>query len=168
MANRAVFRKVGEWEKLHLLELNLAKEIIGAKNTALRRWGLKAEGTAKLHISNQDLGWQALAPATLARKIRLGFSTNILVETSTYFQNITSWIDAPNNTVYAGVKRGVREPNGEDTGMVAAIHEYGSQSGRIPARPLWQPTYAETMEWHIKNNNPAKIFIKNIKSKYGV
>ena len=46
---------------------------------------------------------------------------------------------------------------------IAAVHEFGSQSGNIPARPLWQPSYKEAVEWHEKNNDPRDIFMKKLR-----
>lgn len=158
--------KVGDWEKVALLVANLAKEMEIARTTALKRWGLKAEGLAKGHMSKQDLGWVALKPETIAEKIRKGHSENILIATSDYFQAITSW--HMDNTVYAGVKKIATNSDGEQIADIAATHEYGSDAANIPPRPLWQPVFLETMQWfNLGGNSPVDIFNRNIK-KYGV
>ena len=82
-------RKIGDWNKVHALIGNLAEEMYKAREMSLQRWGLKAEGIAKSHISKQDLGWEALKPETIASKVRKGQSENILVASSSYFQSIT-------------------------------------------------------------------------------
>lgn len=159
------FKKTGDWAKVKYLVANIGREMQNARTICLMRWGLKAEGLAKTHISTQDLGWAPLKPATIANKIRQGYSENILVETSTYFQSITSWADT--NTVYAGVRREVRYKDGEVIADIAKIHEYGSHSGDIPARPLWEPTFEETMQWQMKGvNTPANIFKQQIKKYF--
>jgi hypothetical protein len=137
-----------------------------AQEMSLKRWGLKAEAVSKGHISKQDLGWVPLAPATLTKKITADpkQSENILIATSTYFQSITSWVT--DDTAWAGVRRGVRTKDGEvELGLLAAVHEFGSDDGRIPARPLWKPTFEETTVWHAKNNQPVMHFA-NLLSKY--
>lgn len=160
-------QKVGDWEKVERLINNIKPEMVASKNLSLKRWGLKAEAVAKKHISMQDLNWVQLKPETLATKLRKGYSENILVQTSTYFQSITSWQDATiNNTVYAGVKKQARGKDGEIIADIAATHEYGSKSGRIPARPLWQPTFDEVVRWHFASNTPEKIFAQRIKRFY--
>jgi hypothetical protein len=131
---------------------------------SLARFGLKAEGIAKKHINRQDLGWRPLDPATLAQKIRAGHSENILVATSSYFQSITSWVFG-GQTALAGVKRSARNEDGELLANIAAVQEFGSESAGIPARPLWKPTYEETMEWHVTNNLPSMYFMAAV-SKY--
>ena len=69
---------------------------------------------------------------------------------------------------YAGVKKTAKGKDGEEIADVAATHEFGSRSGGIPARPLWQPVFAETMDWfESSDSRPSIIFMKNIK-KYGV
>jgi hypothetical protein len=160
--------KVGDWSKVGLLVKNLPMELKAAQVTALKHWGLKAEGIAKKHISAQDLSWAALSPAYLAAKVRAGHSENTLVATSSYFQSITSWVDVTKMESYAGVKKTAKDEDGNIIADIAATHEFGSVAANIPARPLWQPTFEETMEWFLQSDSrPAIIFSKNIK-KYGV
>ena len=155
-------RKVGDWDKVTRLIGALSKEMENARKVSLKRWGLKAEGLAKKHISNQDLGWEELSPTTLANKIRKGFSDNILVATSDYFQSITSWSD--DQYAYAGVKKRATNSEGVEIADIAATHEFGSRSGNIPARPLWRPVMEETMEWYVNSDSRVdEIFMKNIK-----
>lgn len=155
-------RRTGDWVKVGALIGNLSKEMSRASKLSLKRFGLKLEGTAKKHISNQDLNWVPLKAKTVARKIRKGYSENILVETSDYFQAITSYVKK--DTVYVGVKKDVTSRDGDIVHSIAAVHEFGS--GAIPARPLWQPSFDETVKWHIANNSPVDIFAKRIKKYY--
>ncbi len=155
-------KKVGNWSKVALVIGNLANEMKLAQELSLKRWGLKAEGLAKKHITAQDLGWQKLDPKTIAEKIRKGYSENILIATSSYFQSITSWTDK--NVALAGVKKGVTNQDGEEIANIAAVHEFGGRDGNMPARPLWQPVFKETMEWFVTSDStPDAIFKKNIK-----
>ena len=137
--------RVGDWAGVANMVAHLTEEMNKAKELSLKRWGLKAERVSKMHISSQDLGWKPLTPAYKATKIRKGLSENILVATSSYFQSITSFVEG--DTVYAGVKKEVKNKDGEVIADIAKLHEYGSQSGQIPARPLWQPTFSEVIEW---------------------
>ena len=154
-----MIRRVGEWRQAMRLATRLAIEMEKARKQSLMQYGLKVEAIAKGHISNQDLRWQELATQTLERKIRKGYSTNILVETSSYFQAITSWV--MNDTALIGVRRVAVNSDGEEIANIARVHEYGA--GNIPARPLWQPTFEESLEWFGNSDStPAKIFMKNI------
>lgn len=155
--------RTGNWRGAASLIDNLEKECKIAVDTSLKRFALKAEGTAKKHLRDQDLGWAPLKAATLAAKIRKGYSEKTLIRTSSYFQSITSWVDGSSDTAYVGVKKEVKERDGRYIYEIARVHEMGSLSGLIPARPLWRPTMEETVEWHRKNNNPAQIFLRNIK-----
>lgn len=157
-------KKTGDWATVKQLIASLGGEMKIAREQSLMRWGLKAEAIAKQHISNQDLGWKPLKARYLAGKIRQGYSNNILVRTGTYFRNITSYV--VKDSAYAGIKRGLKDAEGNDTVSIAKVHEYGSLSGRIPARPLWKPTFIEVFEWHRKSNQPARIFAQNIKRKF--
>jgi len=161
-------RRTGDWEKIAELVANMSQEIEKANETSLKRFGLKAEGTAKKHMSNQDLGWEALKPATLANKVRKGLSENVLIATSSYFQAITSWFDKENMAVNIGVKKTAKDSDGNEIADIARVHEYGSLSGNIPARPLWKPTLDETIKWFkTSDSRPSAILRKNLK-KYGV
>lgn len=156
-----MMKKIGDWIKVGRLVANIGGEMKKAQQESLRNFGMKVERIAVEHMSSQDLGWRRLKPATLARKIRKGYSENILIETSTYFQSITSWVDG--DKVQAGVKRGVREASGIEVADLAAIHEFGSRSGNIPARPLWQPSFEEALAWHRIHNSPVTIFMNKIR-----
>lgn len=161
-------QRIGDWEKVAYLISHLGEEMKKAQLQAMQRWGLKAEALAKKHIQAQDLGWTPLKPSTISAKIRKGYSENILVATSSYFQSITSWVDKDKMIAYAGVKKTAKGKDGEEIADVAATHEFGSRSGGIHARPLWQPVFAETMDWfESSDSRPSIIFMKNIK-KYGV
>lgn len=154
-------KKIGDWDKVRMLIFRLGDECEQAQQISLKRFGLKAEGLAKAHISNQDLGWNSLNPEYLARKIRKGYSENILVKTSSYFQSITSYVVG--DTVYAGVKKIVKDKNGVEIANIARIHEFGSLSSGIPARPLWRPTLEETVTWHNQKNRPELILMQRLK-----
>lgn len=157
-------KRTGDWDKVARAIHAIKKEMENARQEALKRWALKAEGIAKKHISAQDLGWQALKPETLARKVKQGYSDNILVQSSDYFQGITSWVDKKSGTALAGIKKNVRNSKGDDLTSIARVHEFGSDSGTIPARPLWRPTSEETIQWiRTSDSRPDKIFEKNMK-----
>lgn len=156
-----MIRKTGDWDKVGVLLRNLKKELKESSNISLKRFGLKAEGAAKKHLSNQDLGWPPLSPNTIAQKIRKGYSTNVLIATSSYFQSINSWVK--DNGVFIGVNRTAQNADGDNISVIARVHEYGSKSGDIPKRPLWKPTFDETIKWHLKNNDPMIHFRKRLK-----
>lgn len=156
-------RRTGNWGGIGRLISTLPQELEAAKRLSLRRWSLKAESLAKGHMSAQDLGWTPLKAKTVARKLREGKSELILIATSSYFQAITSWVD--NDKALVGVKKGTRGKDGQLLDVVARTHEFGAPSKNIPARPLWTPTYNETMKWHKANNRPEYLFYLAAKKK---
>jgi len=155
------FKKVGDWKRVERLIGRIDNEMRKAQMLSLKRFGLKAEAIAKTHISRQDLNWQELTPEYLEKKVREGKSENILVATSSYFQSITTYVLV--DTVYSGVTRKAINKDGKIIADIAKVHEYGSKSGGIPARPLWKPTLQEVMLWHAKVNTPEMYFMKAIK-----
>jgi len=153
-------KKFGAWEQVEGLIGKLSKTFKDAQQETLKKVGLFAEGKAKKHMSAQDLGWIPLKPETLKNKQRNNHSTNTLVMTSAYFQSITSWVQG--DRAYAGVKKVVRNDQGEEIANIAKIHEFGSRKAGIPARPLWQPVFKEALEW-LDNNSPEELVIKKLR-----
>lgn len=154
--------RIGDWERVGNLVANINKEMVAARDLSLKRFGLKVEAVAKGHMSSQDLGWTPLKPLTVARKLSKGQSEDILIATSTYFQSITSWVDG--DSVMAGVKKAAYSDDGKtELADIAAVHEFGSKSGKLPARPLWTPTFEEVIAWHLKNNRPQDLFLQAIR-----
>lgn len=150
---------IGDWLKVDHITKQL--EVLGKQTMVegLAKTGLYAEGVAKKHISNQDLGWKALNKDYKDQKKKKGLSTNILVSSSAYFQAITSFTKG--KQVNVGVKKAARDKEGNEIANIAAIHEFGSSKRNIPARPLWQPTLEETTKW-LSKNGFDKIIIKKL------
>jgi hypothetical protein len=151
--------RIGDWTRIGGIVNSLRSEAIKSREIALKRMGLTAEKIAKGHISAQDLKWSPLSIKYKAQKVRQGMSENILVATSSYFQQITSWTS--DGTVYVGVKKMARNKEGQELANIAAVHEYGSTVANIPPRPLWKPTLGETKDAILKNKfyySPAHIF----------
>lgn len=169
-------KRIGDWPTFARLAANLTRELNTARIISLRRWGLKAESIAKGHLSSQDLAngeWLPLSTRYLQWKKNQGFSDNTLIMTSTYFQNITTWVDRIQGEVYVGVKRGVVVKTGPSKGLVlsdiAMGNEYGVKrnGSDLPARPLWEPTLRETMQWYLAGpHRPGDIFLHIIRTKY--
>ena len=166
-------RRIGDWDKVYTLVKGLDKEMRAAAMRCLQRWCLKSEALAKLHVSNQDLGWVPLSPRYLAEKVRENWSDQIYVRTSDYFQSITSWVDGgsfikQDMVGYAGVKKEARNREGLVIADIAKTLEYGSQLRNIPERPLWRPVYQETVKWIGDNpgEHPDKVFLEAVKKYY--
>ncbi len=157
-------QKTGDWNRVAKLIGAFKQEWERSKIQSLKLWSLKAEGTAKKHISAQDLGWQDLKPKTIARKIVRGYSENILVQSSDYFQAITSWVNSVEGQAFAGVKTSAVNSEGEDIWTIAQVLEFGNKSATIVERPLWRPTFDETLKWFEKSEaRPDVLFLKNMR-----
>lgn len=158
---------------------NMVRDIEIINTIELKRIGLQAEKKAVLHLRNQDLNWKPLSERYRKRKTGersrtrndggrdrrfKKMSEKILIATSSYLQAITSWVQK--ETAYIGVKRGVKNKDGQEIGNIAKIHEYGSIARNIPARPLWKPTFEE-MQSEIKNRPSfAQRYVQYYKNKY--
>lgn len=164
------FKKVGDWTNARRVVNSLRYHVEAANIEALGRLALKAEGVAKEHISNQDLPAfteHPLSERHKAKKIRKGQSENILVADSTYFQSITSYTRG--RAAYAGVPSNASNTEGKNLGKIAAYLELGSPARKLPARPLWLPTFNETVVWgrtNLKISDIVKERLKSGRSKY--
>ncbi len=155
---------IGDWDLALQLTKNLKDEMEDAAAKGMKIIGLQAEKIAKMHISRQDLNWKPLNEEYKERKKKQGYSTNILVRTSTYFQNITTY--TTKTTTFAGVRRAVTDDDGNEIANLAAVHEFGSAKAGIDKRPLWTPTFVEVKEWIKKEKPFLRIFFKQVRSKY--
>ena len=144
---------------------NLAHDIEIIQMEGMRQIGLEAEKTAVEYLQKQDLGCKPLSERYKALKKRKGLSEKTLIATSTYFQSITSW--TTKQAIYVGVKRNVKNKDGEEVANIAKVHEYGSVKRNIPARPLWKPTLVE-MQGRLAKRTPfVTAMFKYVKRKYG-
>jgi len=153
------FEKFGEWDKANDMFNRFDERIAVGRKRAISKSVLFAEGTAKKHLRNQDLNWQPLKSETVERKERKGLSNKILIATSDYFQSITSFADS--NQGFAGVRKRVKNRNGDPITTIAMAHEFGSTKNNIPARPLWRPTLRKTKRWMSR----TKVFASEIRKE---
>ena len=159
--------KTGDWGKFEQLCTQLKGEVTKAVKQAQMVIGLKTVAIVKKHMQAQDLGWVPLSEAYKRGKIQGGYSEKILIRTSTMFQAITSTTQTVNGKqiVFAGILRARVDKNGEIIANIAAVHEYGSKSRGIPARPLWRPSLKETKEW-VLATKPFNTTINKALTKY--
>lgn len=183
--------KIGDWVKVRKLTRNLKADLSEVNKKSLAKVGLFAERQAVMALQRQELDWQPLSEKYLEAKKKRGESEKILIATSTYIQSITSQVggqmlrDAngkfmgkaaqkmsgtklPENVVFAGVLKDVKDENGEEIANIAATLEYGSEKRNIPARPLWKVVYRRTGQWLAFTNLFAEEAYKFIVKKYGI
>lgn len=167
MAAPLNIKKTGDWNAVAGMLNGLQKEIEIAAQQTTMQIGLHAEGLARKHMTNQDLGWQELKARTITVKSKRGGSDLILVDTSSYFQAITSWFDKAKGIAYVGIKKTVKNEDGEEIADIAKVHEYGSVVRNVPARPLWQPTENE-MQQVVAKSKLFKVNLNKRLAKYGI
>lgn len=156
--------RFGDWGKMSRIIKNINRDLAQARDMSLKRFVLFAEGGAKKHLRDQDLKWKPLNPQYLAAKVKRGGSGKILIDTSTYFRDITGWVK--NEMALVGIKRESKDKKGKPLANIARLHEFGSPSRNIPARPLWKPVLKESITYIKKNGNPAVIYLELIEQKY--
>lgn len=86
-----------------------------------------------------------LAPSTLARRKSRGFKgTKILIVTGDLRNSVSVLTMRGGDLVFIGVARTVRrKDSGEEQVNIAAVHEFGTRDGHVPARPFIGPIMEE-------------------------
>lgn len=145
-----ILKKVAEFENLSETNEQFVKEVNEALAKEYKKQLLR-------HIENQDLRWKKLNPRYLKYKIRKGLSPKILKATGKLkdsikvFETETGW--------FTGISATERYEDGTPVSLIAYIHEYGSVTRNIPARPLFRPTRRKML----KNINS---FVRKKNKKY--
>lgn len=135
------FNLTGHWTKTVTNFKTLPRDTLVATSLAHRNFGRRLERRVKRHMRNQDLPWAPLAKSTLYhRRMRGNYGTGALMDTQAYYHAIKVWQSS--YVVYVGVPRdaGVNK-RGVPIAVYAALQETGTK--RIPARPLWEPSFSE-------------------------
>jgi hypothetical protein len=136
---RIGFKKIGDWRAVEQAFSELGPNI---KRASRRGQNKAADTLLKIvlgHLDRQDLPWVPLKPQTMLNK----GNDLILLDTYKYRFNIKKWTDN-DGKVLVGVKKGVvykKKNKTIEVSKVAAMHEFGF--GRVPKRPLWEPSLRE-------------------------
>jgi len=118
-------------------------------------------------VYSQRYKWVPLSQKYLEWKRRTGRDSRILVATREYVESIRivrnevgSWHESEKVVFYeVGLPDIIHLESGLPIRKLAAIHEFGVPSRRIPARPLWRPVWEE-----FKGTSKEKI-IKHMKMR---
>jgi hypothetical protein len=162
-----MIEKVGDWDKVRRVVDALGPDITEVTRKTLIKIGLKAERTAVDIIERQDFPNKDLSVKYRRWKERKGLSEKTLIATSTYFQAITSWPSQTGKTVYAGVKRTVRNAEGQVVADIAKALEFGVPARGIPPRPVWKMTYTLVAAWIRDTNIFAHDVHNHFVKKFG-
>lgn len=158
--------RIGRWDAARYLTSNIGNDINAANTIALRKISLKAERIMVKYILSQPSVWPALSPTYLEQKKRKGLSNKTLIASSSMYGSIKPFSN--DKIAFAGLKRKVKNKDGEELANIAAIMEFGSKRRNIKPRPFIAPTYQAVLRWMNKN----KIFVSEIdnfiRKKYGV
>lgn len=127
------FNLIGQWAGVADALDMLPAEIQSSAVWGQRKVAERLIRIVKGHINDQDLGWEPLDPKTNSGDPR------ILVDYEDYYSAIKAWKDL--GTYYAGVPRTAKNRRGISIAFYAQLHEYGTS--RMPARPLWEPSFQE-------------------------
>lgn len=146
---RIKFQLFGRWEDSIRMINSLSPAIKKSSVLAQLKICQLIAKKVKNHLKYQDLDWEPLSEDYEIRKQRAGMDGRILMSNQTYYNNIEAWTISNRHLAFVGVKKGMytRELSGArsrlDVATIAGIHEFATGGGRIPRRPLWNPTINE-------------------------
>ncbi len=166
MANN--FKKVGDWGKANRLCNSLGGDINHATNVILKRIGLETERKVVMYIKKQPGTWKPLSEAYKQRKIKQGYSPLMLIRTSDYLQRITSNVNEAQKQVFIGVKKGVRNKEGDELVLIGAVMEYGRKGDKRNARPHFRPVHKLMLRKIKEKDLFGKGVLDYIKKKHGI
>ena len=147
-------RKYGDWEQLQSwLTRVQSKNYLVAFEKDLKMIGDTIAEKVKEHIRTQDLKWVPLSPVTVGKK----GSSIIYIDSGDYLKKIKTKIYPKDDGTDLIVAVIGRHRSGMSMQEIAVALEYGTS--KIPARPLWRPTFAE-----IKNLPEVKNVVQIGKS----
>lgn len=127
--------------------LELDRVLKEAKKNALITIGIVVEEDTKKRFEEQGPDWEPLKPATIAAK----GSSAILIDTGLMLNSIESQVNEEEGTVKIGIFK-------KERALIALVHELGSPSRNIPARPFMIPA-------QLKNERDA---IETVKASYQI
>jgi phage gpG-like protein len=134
--------KIGDWNRVEKMLASFGSRFQQNIQQATDRSGRILEAAMVSRIEQQKLS-PPLKPKYKRWKIGKGYSEQILVMTGTLMQNIRyhrhNW-----SSGFVGVLRNVKHSSGPSLVNIAAVHEYGTRDGRVPARPYMAPALKES------------------------
>lgn len=129
--------KTGDWDKLN----RMLSQVGGKLKTNVRRATKQNAEDLIQAVSKafdrQGPGWKSLKPGYAKAKARKGGHPGILDDTGSMRGKGLSGGVIDWNEGYVSVLRNV--PGKGSMVNIAAVHEFGSRNGRIPARPFLMP-----------------------------
>lgn len=143
------FRLFGRWEEAIRMMNSLGPAIKKASVASQLKICQLIAQKVKNHLKYQDLDWEPLSDSYIQRKERSGLDGRILMSYQTYYNNIEAWSRTNEGFAFVGVRKGMytKELSGArsriDIATIAAVHEFAAGGGKIPRRPLWNPTIGE-------------------------
>lgn len=146
---RAIFKKVGDWVRASNAFQKLNKTLRPTFVAQVDKDGELILERLRGHIDAQDLGWVALSPIS----VRIKGSEKIWVDTGTIYNAMTVQkftFSKSQFSVFVGVPEGVSHP-GTSVSSATICMWLEEGTPRMPARPLFQPTFEE-VERTIKSN----------------
>lgn len=159
-------QRIGRWDLAGLITANLKHDIEDNNLVVNKKIGLMLERFVVKWIKRQPSLWSPLNPKYKQWKIKAGYSELTLRKTGTLVNNITS--KATKDDIFCGVKREVKNKDGDSVANIAAIMEFGSVKRNIPPRPFLEPA----MRWMGMKIRSEKIYEKylmeHIRRKYGI
>ena len=149
----SAIEKTGDWDGFAKMIAGAASKFRKNIEAATNKNGRLIEGRIVERIQSNQV-----TPATSERfkkwKSEHGYSVTTLIMSGTLINAVKydkrSWQEG-----FVGVKRSAENKDGTKLASLAAVHEYGTLDGRIPARPFIAPVVARSEREIVENYQKA-------------
>jgi phage gpG-like protein len=153
-------QKFGDWARVERMLAQAGRKLQREVGRATDRNGRLLEAAMVNRIESQQLS-PGLSEKYKAWKAKHGYSEQILILTGTLIASIRyhkkDWQGG-----FVGVLRNVMSKGKKPVPLVniAAVHEFGTSDGRVPARPYMAPAAVESEDQMVRNYEEAveKVF----------
>jgi hypothetical protein len=132
----------GNWTQVRQMMVSLPRFVQVLREKLASQIAQKYYDALTNHIRSQDLPLTPLNEWYKEWKAKKGLDTRILIATGELLDSIKIY-DLGAGEKFVGVKGGKQHRGGIDMALLALVHEYGSVTRGVPARPAYRLTLVE-------------------------
>ncbi len=153
---RMANEKTGDWAALDKMFAGVGDRFKKNIEAATKKNGVLIKTAVIQCFEEQGPNWAALSPAYAKRKAAMG-NEQILITTGQLMGSISTSYPSYDQG-FVGIQRGVMHKDTKgyaEMVNIAAVHEFGSPTRNIPARPFFAPAEKKTSDDVAKNYEAA-------------